>query len=209
MSDEILSKLREFAAANSIRIFILARNPRLRFRLEGDEVRYGSGFSDKLEKAIGQPNLTVLCTSGGQGSMNFSVWTTDAKGELQNPWQEAADKRKEEARKSGRSFPKSNLSNCPFPHCDSRVLHKPGTCEYCDQFPVYQYYREALGINFTGGTDIELLPCPAEVERPIETIERWGGNVAMTTAQRIEADRAWKVEMDKLLKERGIEGQHD
>jgi hypothetical protein len=69
-----------------------------------------------------------------------------------------------------------------FPHCDSRILHKPGECAYCDKHPDWQELRRAWGINFTGGRtkkdgDSIWLPCPAEVNRPLDTINKWGGNV--------------------------------
>jgi len=37
-----------------------------------------------------------------------------------------------------------------FPHCDQRVLHALGECEYCDRHPEWQALREAWGIAFTG-----------------------------------------------------------
>jgi hypothetical protein len=37
-----------------------------------------------------------------------------------------------------------------FPHCDSRILHAPSECEYCDRHPEWQELREAWGIAFTG-----------------------------------------------------------
>lgn len=37
-----------------------------------------------------------------------------------------------------------------FPHCDSRILHAPGECEYCDEVPEWQELRKAWGIAFTG-----------------------------------------------------------
>ncbi len=64
-----------------------------------------------------------------------------------------------------------------FPHCDSRVLHAPGECEYCDAHPEWQALRIAWGIAFTGYTpDVGETPCPAERMRPLDTIEKWGGN---------------------------------
>jgi hypothetical protein len=46
---------------------------------------------------------------------------------------------------------KDNPNNeAPFPHCDQRVLHAPGSCQYCDAYPKYQELRVAWGINFTG-----------------------------------------------------------
>lgn len=72
-----------------------------------------------------------------------------------------------------------------FPHCDSRVLHAPGECQYCDAHPEWQELRESWGINFTGhhkkasdfGTPF--LPCPSEAARPLANINRWDGNVPM------------------------------
>lgn len=37
-----------------------------------------------------------------------------------------------------------------FPHCDQRILHKPGECEFCDEHPDWQELRKAWGIAFTG-----------------------------------------------------------
>lgn len=68
-----------------------------------------------------------------------------------------------------------------FPHCDSRVLHAPGECEYCDRHPEWQLLRMAWGIAFTGyepETEKNELPDPATVARPLSIINRWGGNVA-------------------------------
>jgi len=37
-----------------------------------------------------------------------------------------------------------------FPHCDQRILHAPGECEFCDRHPGWQQLRQAWGIAFTG-----------------------------------------------------------
>lgn len=37
-----------------------------------------------------------------------------------------------------------------FPHCDTRVLHAPRECPYCDELPEWQQLRIAWGIAFTG-----------------------------------------------------------
>ena len=65
-----------------------------------------------------------------------------------------------------------------FPHCDARVLHAPGLCVYCDLYPDYQLARLETRVNFTGQSREGFSQCPAELERPLETIERWYGNVA-------------------------------
>ena len=78
-----------------------------------------------------------------------------------------------------------------FPHCDQKVLHAPGECEYCDAHPEWQELREAWGIAYTGHsyeiidekdwegnpTQRILVPCPSELERPLEVINKWHGNV--------------------------------
>lgn len=63
------------------------------------------------------------------------------------------------------------------PHCDAYALHKPGACQYCDEFPVLQAFRREHRIAFTGEEpkDNER-PCPATLFRPAETIHRWHGN---------------------------------
>lgn len=64
-----------------------------------------------------------------------------------------------------------------FPHCDSNVLHAPGTCRFCDMSPQLQLGRSAAHVNFTGEHDPEKLPCPAENYRPLDTINQWAGNI--------------------------------
>ena len=66
----------------------------------------------------------------------------------------------------------------PYPHCDSDVLHAPGECEYCDEYPEAQHERIDNDINFTGHHHADKATCPSEMARPLETIERWPGNRA-------------------------------
>jgi hypothetical protein len=66
-----------------------------------------------------------------------------------------------------------------FPHCDQRVLHAPGECEYCDGHSDWQALRAAWGIAFTNyQPDGKELPCPAMYARGEASINSWGGNVA-------------------------------
>lgn len=69
-----------------------------------------------------------------------------------------------------------------FPHCDSRILHAPGVCHYCDRRPEWQQLRVAWGIAFTGYTPVESqAPCPADAARAPGSPSdhrRWPGNVA-------------------------------
>ena len=65
-----------------------------------------------------------------------------------------------------------------FPHCDQRILHSPGECEYCDKHPDWQALRIHWGVAFTGYTpDGKELPCPADYARG-ESHTKWFGNVA-------------------------------
>lgn len=74
-------------------------------------------------------------------------------------------------------------SRAAMPHCDQRVLHAPGDCQYCDEYPDWQAAREAWGINFTGKREEGKLPCPSEGARSLETTERWAGNRPAPVAQ--------------------------
>lgn len=78
-----------------------------------------------------------------------------------------------------------------FPHCDSRVLHAPGECGYCDEYPDWQRLRGTWGIAFTGHKPKEIragdviiaheLSCPADFNRPPGSPSDhrgWHGNVA-------------------------------
>lgn len=64
-----------------------------------------------------------------------------------------------------------------FPHCDALVLHEPQKCESCDRHPDWQQLRQMWGVNFTGVHDPSKAICPAERRRPLETLERWHGNI--------------------------------
>lgn len=68
-------------------------------------------------------------------------------------------------------------------HCDQFVLHAPpDNCKYCNElFADLQSFRLHQRIAFTGHPAPKgWRPCPAEVMRPTEMINRWHGNVAMT-----------------------------
>lgn len=69
------------------------------------------------------------------------------------------------------------MDKAPFPHCDPHVLHAPGECEYCDIYPEFQNDRVTGGINFTGHTDADKAPCPADSARGAGH-KRWPGNIA-------------------------------
>jgi hypothetical protein len=88
-----------------------------------------------------------------------------------------------------------------FPHCDQRILHAPGECEFCDAHAEWQELRVAWGIAFTGHRPqtpegmpwLAQLPCPADFHRPQGSDSdhrRWGGN--KPTAAR--GDPSWPVE---------------
>lgn len=84
-----------------------------------------------------------------------------------------------------------------FPHCDSRILHAPGECKFCDMHPDWQELRKVWGINFTGGTERGLSPCPADHARG-SSHQRWHGNrpeTAETERQREEYYRKLNEEL--------------
>lgn len=83
-----------------------------------------------------------------------------------------------------------------FPHCDQRILHAPGECEYCDEHTDWQKLRQVWGIAFTGhapdGVWIKM-PCPADASRPAgarNDHRRWGGN----KPTKAEGDPRWPAE---------------
>lgn len=64
-----------------------------------------------------------------------------------------------------------------MPHCDARVLHAPGECEYCDRYPDWQRLRQTWGVAFTGHDPTpDQVPCPSTVIRPLDVINAWPGN---------------------------------
>lgn len=64
-----------------------------------------------------------------------------------------------------------------FVHCDASVVHAPGRCSSCDEAAFgLQYLRSMQRVNFTGEHDIEKAPCPSEIFRSVENVQRWGGN---------------------------------
>jgi hypothetical protein len=62
------------------------------------------------------------------------------------------------------------------PHCDALVLHRPGTCRYCDLYPERQKQRLHNNVNFTGEYRPGKQDCPSELRRPLSMIEKWPGN---------------------------------
>jgi hypothetical protein len=87
-----------------------------------------------------------------------------------------------------------------FPHCDSRILHAPGECQYCDKYPGWQELRQMWHIAFTGKqpesldeprwtTKGPVLPCPADYIRG-DKHAIWGGNRAYPPAHvRVPGER--------------------
>lgn len=62
------------------------------------------------------------------------------------------------------------------PHCDQSVLHAPGMCGFCDQYPDWQEMRSMWGINYTGKYSEDKVLCPSEHRRPLGKINLWPGN---------------------------------
>ena len=83
------------------------------------------------------------------------------------------------------------LAGRTYPHCDWRVLHSPGTCQYCDMHPDWQAERMSAGVLFTDDARNSVLieeilakgvchindvrPCPAQLARG-DRCQIWGGN---------------------------------
>jgi DNA-directed RNA polymerase subunit RPC12/RpoP len=79
-----------------------------------------------------------------------------------------------------------------IPHCDSRILHHPKECEYCN-VPELQAKRAELGIALTGHalSMFRQVRCPADAARPPggeSDHRRWGGNKPTS------ADASWPEE---------------
>lgn len=70
------------------------------------------------------------------------------------------------------------MERAAHPHCDDLVLHRDGTCRYCDMYPERQEQRRAEAVNFTGESDPDKQPCPSTLRRPFEVIDKWPGNKA-------------------------------
>ena len=69
------------------------------------------------------------------------------------------------------------MSITQFPHCDSRILHAPGECVYCDMNPGWQELRQAWGIAFTGhlpDPESGIVMCPTDYNR--DNYNQWPGN---------------------------------
>ncbi len=65
-----------------------------------------------------------------------------------------------------------------FPHCDPRILHAPGKCQFCDKEPEWQAMRIILNINFTGEHDGDKIVDPATHARSYDLLNAWSGNKA-------------------------------
>ncbi len=87
-----------------------------------------------------------------------------------------------------------------YPHCDSKVIHAPGECRFCDMHPELQERRAKSGVNFTGHYDEGKSICPAELQRPLDIINRWPGNVP-ETAETEEAREKHFRELDAVYYE--------
>lgn len=85
-----------------------------------------------------------------------------------------------------------------FPHCDQRVLHAPGECEFCDKHPAWQALRMAWGIAFTGyEAENGELGCPSEARRPLSIINKWPGNQPSEQSR----DREIRDQLEKFKRE--------
>jgi hypothetical protein len=76
-----------------------------------------------------------------------------------------------------------------IPHCDSRILHDPAECEYCDR-PDLQAVRIMLGIAWTGcEPGPGQIPCEADLVRPAgapNDHRHWAGNKPTSWSEKPE-----------------------
>jgi len=90
------------------------------------------------------------------------------------------------------------MEHFKFPHCDVRVVHSPeDNCKYCNESGL-QEIRKVWNINFTGHHDPDKTICPAEAKRPLDTINKWGGNVAMTPEVEEARDQYYRQLAEQL-----------
>lgn len=64
-------------------------------------------------------------------------------------------------------------------HCDSRVLHKLGACEFCDRYPDRQCARVQSAVMFTDDDPkkkVGWLLCPSVQARGASSVNSWPGN---------------------------------
>ena len=107
------------------------------------------------------------------------------------------------------------------PHCDPRVLHAPeDNCEFCNMHPEWQELRKLWGIAFTGHSFNEkglpavdeygnvTLPCPAEYNRGMASVNAWHGNIAHTPEVAAAQEKFFK-DLGASLRERFPEGDWD
>ena len=83
----------------------------------------------------------------------------------------------------------ASLSKTTFPHCDQNCIHRPLSCEYCDQYASdLQHNRELLNVNFTGENDPSKHPCPSDLRRGLGGAHGWGGNAPRPNKGIIDAN---------------------
>lgn len=62
-----------------------------------------------------------------------------------------------------------------YPHCDNRVLHSPGVCDFCDKADTLQQYRRMLGLKYTDELQANDALLPGQ-DRTRASADAWGGN---------------------------------
>lgn len=86
-----------------------------------------------------------------------------------------------------------------WPHCDARILHAVGECEYCDMAKDLQSERETLDVSNTGKTN-RRWPCPADLARKPEQYNAWSGNRPENAEAKVARNR-WLQELERLAGE--------
>ncbi len=87
-----------------------------------------------------------------------------------------------------------------FPHCDPGILHAPEDgCKWCNESGL-QDLREVWKINFTGHHDPDKVTCPAERDRPLDSINKWGGN-RIANPEHLQVLDDFQKEMEVVIEE--------
>ncbi len=67
------------------------------------------------------------------------------------------------------------IGDFTYPHCDPRIIHSRGVCNFCDKEPLLQGIRQGLSLKFTDQLEAGEPLLPWE-DRSRESAEEYLGN---------------------------------